>query len=158
DLERRVRLLVLLERDGRREREGELRNAEEPGERRVEELLLAGEARVVLHVGDLREAHARDAALREDGDAEAAAEVEDTVLVELDAVAVEELLEAVRVQLRVHRRVVRLHVHGAGDDGEALALHHELVDAAELLLAEVLAGLGDDEPVERLVNLAVAAL
>ena len=52
------------------------------------------------------------------------------------------------VQRRVHRRVVRLDVHRAGEDGERLALHHELVDAAQLLLGEVLAGLRDDEAVE----------
>jgi hypothetical protein len=85
-------------------------------------------------------------------------EVEHDVLVHRDAVAVEQLVEAVRVQRRVHRRVVRLEVHGAGEDSERLALHHELVDAAELLLGEVLAGLRDDEPVELVGDLAVAAL
>ncbi len=81
-----------------------------------------------------------------------------TSLFMLIAVPVEELVEAVHAQRGVHRRVVCLHVHGAGEDRERFALHHELVDAAELLLGDVLARLRDEEAVELVRDLGVAAL
>ncbi len=100
----------------------------------------------------------RHAPYRGHHDAHPPPQVEDGVLVHGDAVAVEQLLEAVRAQAGVHRGVVGLHVHRAGEDGEGLALHHELIDAPQLLFAEVLAGLRDDEAVEVVGNLDVAVL
>ena len=61
---RRVRLLVLVERQRRAERQDDLLHAEERREARVEQLLVAREARVVVDLENLREAHAREARLR----------------------------------------------------------------------------------------------
>jgi hypothetical protein len=55
--------------------------------------------------------------------------------------------------------IARLHVHRGGEHRQALVpLHHELVDAAELLLRVVLAGLREDERVDVLVDGGVSAL
>ncbi len=63
------------------------------------------------------------------------------------------------LSLALHRGVVGLDVDGAGEEHRRLVPEHqELVDAAELLLGEVLARLGDDDPGELLVDLGVAVL
>jgi len=66
-------------------------------------------------------------------------------------------VEAGGVGVRLHRGVVRLEVDGADEERDGLvASHQELVDAAQLLLGEGRAGLGDDEAVEIGVDLVLA--
>lgn len=133
DVDLGSRLLALVDAEAGGEREGQLLDAEEAAEARVEHgVLLVQAAALCGRLDDARRPDAdRASALGRYRYADAPGPVEHGILPHLDAVTDEELLEPVGRERGAHLGVARLHVDGRGVKDHAFAApHDELVDAA----------------------------